>query len=163
MVGPGYLILFGFFSMNAFEVLAWASVAYLLISALSAHERGKGTREFVVLGVVLGAAALNKHTSVLYLGALGVGLLISRARGVLRSKGRGWRWGLVLLMLLPNLLWQGGHDFISLEFYRAQNGRNVDTPVLLGVLNQVLFISPAALPFAALGLWFFLTSAAGAR
>jgi len=163
MVGPGYLILFGVYSMNAFEVLAWATVAYLTILALAAHARGSGTREFVLLGAVLGAAALNKHTSVLYLGSLGVGLLLSGARDVLRSKGPWLSLGLVLLLLLPNLLWQSAHDFISLEFYQAQGSRNVDTPVGLGVLNQVLFIGPAALPVCVLGLGFFLRSPAGAR
>jgi len=163
IVGPGYLILFGFFSMNAFEVLAWATVAYLLILALAAQARGPATRPFVLLGIVLGAAALNKHTSVLYLGALSFGLLLSGARGVLRTKGPWLALGLTVLILLPNLLWEGMHDFISFEFYRAQASRNVDTPVLLGLLNQVLFIGPAALPLALLGLWFFLSSAAGAR
>lgn len=162
MVGPGYLIVFGFFSMNAFEVLAWTSVAYLLIIAIDAQVRGDGTREFVLLGGVLGAAALNKHTSVLYFGALGIALLLSSARGVLRTKGPWLALGLALLMLVPNLLWQGAHDFISVEFYRTQASRNVDTPVLLGLLNQVLFINPAALPLCVMGLWFFLMGAEGA-
>lgn len=163
MVGPGYLIVFGVFSMNAFEVLAWASVAYLLLRALAAQARGQGTREYVLLGLVLGAAALNKHTSLLYFGALGLGLLLSRARGVLLSRGPWLALGLLLLLLLPNLLWQSAHDFISWEFYRAQGSKNVDTPPLLGLVNQVLFINPAALPLCGLGLWWFLVTPAGAR
>jgi hypothetical protein len=66
-------------------------------------------------------------------------------------------------MLLPNLLWAGAHDFISFEFFRAQSVKNVDTPVLLGVVNQLLFVNPATLPLCVLGLWFLLWSPAGAK
>jgi hypothetical protein len=162
-VGPGYLILFGFFSMNAFEVLAWASVASLLIDALAAQARGPGAREFVLLGVVLGAAALNKHSALLYAGALAVGLLFSGSRRALWTRGPWSALAIALLLLLPNLIWQHAHAWISLDFYRLQGSKNIDTPVPLGILNQALFINPAALPFCVLGLWFLLFSPAGAR
>jgi 4-amino-4-deoxy-L-arabinose transferase-like glycosyltransferase len=161
MVGPGYVILFGFYSMNAFEVLAWASAAYVLMKALAAHARGEGTREFVLLGMLLGAAAQNKHTSVLYAGALALGLLLSGSRRVWLTRGPWLAVAACLLLLLPNLIWQGFHHWISLDFYRAR-GVNVDTPVLLGLANQALFINPAALPFCVLGLWWLLFTPAAA-
>lgn len=162
MVGPGYLILFGFFSTNAFEVLLWASAAYVLMHALSAQTRGQGTREFVLFGVILGLAVQNKHTSVLYAGALALGLLLSSSRRVWLTKGPWLAVAACLLLFLPNLIWQGAHHWISLEFYRSRDG-NVDTPVLLGLANQALAINPAALPFCLLGLWFFLFTRAGVR
>ena len=163
LVGPGYLILFGYFSMNAFEVLAWATIAYLLINALAAQARGEGTREFVLLGLLLGAAALNKHTSVLYAGALALGLLLSGSRRVLWTRGPWFAVALFLLILMPNLIWQGWHHWISVDFYRQEASRNVDTPVLLGILNQALLINPVALPFCGLGLWFVLLTPGGAK
>jgi hypothetical protein len=161
MVGPGYLILFGFFSMNAFEVLAWTGAAYVLLKALSAHARGQGTRDFVLLGIILGLAAQNKHTSVLYAGALALGLLFSGSRRAWLTKNPWLAVAACLLLLLPNLIWQSSHAWISLDFYRNRGG-NVDTPVLLGLANQALSINPAALPFCLLGLWFFLFTRAGA-
>jgi len=162
-VGPGYLILFGFFSMNAFEVLAWASIATLLIDALAAQTRGRGTREFVLLGIVFGAAALNKHSALLYAAALALGLLFSSSRRVLSTRGPWLALALALLLLLPNIVWQGTHAWISLDFYRLQGSKNIDTPVLLGILNQALFINPAALPFCVVGLWSLLSTPASAK
>jgi len=163
LVGPGYLILCGFFSMNAFEVLAWACAEYLLLLALAADTDTGRTRRFVLLGGLLGVAALNKHTSVLFAGALGLGVVLSPARSVLRSKGPWLAAGLMLLVLLPNLIWQINHDFISLRYYRGHGPKNVDTPVLLGVVNQALFVNPAAVAVCVLGLWFFLRAEAGVR
>jgi len=163
LVGPGYLILLGFFSMNAFEVLAWACAEYLLLLALASDSATERTRRLVLLGGLLGIAALNKHTSVLFAGALGLGLVLSPSRGILRSKGFWLAAGLMLLVLLPNLVWEARHAWISLEYYAAQGSRNVDTPVLLGLANQALFVSPVAVPIVALGLWFFLRSKAGLR
>jgi 4-amino-4-deoxy-L-arabinose transferase-like glycosyltransferase len=163
LVGPGYLIVFGFFSMNAFEVLAWACAEYLLLLALAAETSTERTRRLVLLGGLLGVAALNKHTSVLFAAALGLGLLLSPSRGVLRSKGPWLAAGLMLLVLLPNLIWEVRHGFISLQFYRSAGAKNVDTPVLLGIANQALFINPVVVPIGVLGLWFFLRSEAGAR
>jgi hypothetical protein len=163
LVGPGYLILFSFFSVNAFEVLAWASIAYLLIDALAAQARGEGTREFMLLGLLVGVAALNKHTSLLYSGALAIGLLLSSSRRALLTRGPWLALALSLLILMPNLIWQGLHQWISLDFYRIQGSKNVDTPVLLGIVNQVVFINPGALPFCILGLWSLLLTPAGAR
>ncbi len=163
LVGPGYLILLGFFSMNAFEVLAWACAEYLLLLALASDTATERTRRLVLLGGLLGIAALNKHTSVLFAGALGLGLVLSPSRGMLRSSGPWLAAGLMLLVLLPNLIWQTSHDWISLRYYLGQGSRNVDTPVLLGIANQALFVNPVTVPICVLGLWFFLRSEAGLR
>jgi 4-amino-4-deoxy-L-arabinose transferase-like glycosyltransferase len=73
---PVLLALFGFYSMNAFEVLLWAGLTALLIEI----ERRDEARLWLVFGGLAGLALLNKHTTVLLAGGLAVGVLLTPAR-----------------------------------------------------------------------------------
>ncbi|MEQ1892886.1 MAG: glycosyltransferase family 39 protein [Planctomycetota bacterium] len=140
LLPPGYHIMFGFFSMNAFELVLWAGVCALVIELA----RAPRPATWLALGGVLGLGLLNKHTMVLLAGALALGILATRAR---RTLATPWPWLaalLALLMLTPNLLWQHENGWPSLEFYaNADRFKNVPTPPLEVALLQVLFLNPA--------------------
>jgi 4-amino-4-deoxy-L-arabinose transferase-like glycosyltransferase len=158
VVAPVPLIFFGFFSMNAFEILIWVAGCFVLVELA----RTGNERLWLMFGLIAGVGLQNKHTFVLLGVGLAVGLLLTPERRYLASK---WLWlgaALALVLFLPNIWWQIQNGWPSLEFYRnADIYKNVPTPPLTVLLNQILFMSPATLPIWLAGLVFCLGSRAG--
>ena len=68
---------------------------------------------------------LTKYSMLFLVAGMLVGLLVTDARKYLKSR---WLWmgvALSLLILLPNLIWQVQHQFISLDFLRHIHARDV--------------------------------------
>jgi len=64
--------------------------------------------------------------------------------------------------VLPNLWWQYVYGWPSLEFYRnADLYKNVPTPPLEALSQQILLNNPGAFPLWLAGLFFFLRSSRG--
>lgn len=145
---PVALVLGGFFSMNAFELLLWPLCALVLLQLL---ERGGAL--WLGFGALLGLAVLNKHTSATFGVALLACVLLTPARQQFRTR---WPWlgGLVVaLVIAPNVLWQLSHGWPSLEFYaQAQKLKNLPTPALQVLASQALVAGPTALPLAIAGV-----------
>jgi len=146
---PLLQVLFGFYSMNAIELLLWLVLGGLLVEI----ERTGRSRIWLAFGVIAGLALLTKHTVTTYAGALGVAMLLTPARRHLRDP---YLWGgaaIALAMALPNVAWQQAHGWPSLEFYRnaALYKNNPASPVEV-VMQQVLFMSPGVLPLTIAGL-----------
>jgi len=153
-----YQVIFGFYSMNALSLLLWAACFYILVEI----ERRGEPRYWLLFGLALGIGLENKHTIVLLGLGLAVGLLLSPAR---RHLARRWIWlgaGIALLVLAPNLVWQALHGWPSIEFYRnAELYKNVATPPLEVIQQQVLFMNPVAVVVWGAGLVFFLGATRG--
>ena len=157
---PGPMILFGFYSTNAFEILFWTLSADFVVAILA----GADPRLWLAVGAVAGLGLENKHTMVLFGGALAIGLVATSARKLLRGP---WPWlGLLtaLLLFAPNLAWQARHDWVSPEFYRIANAaKNVPTSTLRAAFDQVLFMNPVMAPLWLAGLGFYLLERTGIR
>jgi len=153
LVAPAYQVLFGFFSMNAFEILIWTALTAILVEI----EISGCERLWLLFGTVAGLGLLNKHTVVVYAAGLAIAILATRARRHLASP---WLWAglaVALLCALPNLLWQVANGWPSLEFYRnADVLKNVATPPWSVFLLQVQFLNPVTLPIWAAGAWWLL-------
>jgi hypothetical protein len=135
------LVMASFYSMNAFELLFWPGFALALVVAAQRDPR----RGWLAAGVVLGLGLENKHTMVLPAIAFGLGVLATPQRAQLRTR---WPWialATAALLVLPNILWQRAHGWASLEFYRnAQASKNIHTPLVAGIINQILLAGPGA-------------------
>jgi hypothetical protein len=111
LCAPFYLALDQYYSMNALDILAWATTAWLLVEVLT----GGPPWLFAVVGAVLGLGLLNK-ISVLWLAlGLGVGFLIA-GRAWLRTP---WPWiagAIAWALFVPHVLWQARHGFPTLAF-----------------------------------------------
>lgn len=134
---PVYGVMFGFYSMNAFEILLWAGAAYVAAILLAEEQ----PRLWLLFGLLAGIGLQNKHTFVLFAGGLVLGLLLHR-RSAFRSR---WVWlgGLLaFVVVLPNLIWQVQHDWPTLEFYAGVTGNNIARSPLDVLLDQLLTMSP---------------------
>ncbi len=167
-LAPVYLSLFSIFSMNAFDVLAWALLWWLAVALLDrpevngAGESSVGTappdpRLWLVFGLVAGLGLENK-ISVLFLGmGLAVGLLVARRWDVLRSR---WLWlggALAVLLFVPYVAWQVAHGWPTLEFmHNARLHKNVALSPWSFFAAQILQAGPVALPVWISGLLLLL-------
>jgi 4-amino-4-deoxy-L-arabinose transferase-like glycosyltransferase len=153
LASPYLLLIFGFYSMNWLEPLVWTG----LICAVVEMVRRDEPRLWLAFGLLAGLGLQAKHTVVSVAGALVIGLALSRARRLLWSR---WLWigGLVAgAIALPNVIWQIQNGWPSLEFYaNAHAYKNLPTPPLAVLGNQLLVMGPAAAPLWLAGLGFVL-------
>lgn len=148
---PVYGVMFGFYSMNAFEILLWAGAAYVVVVLLMEDR----SRLWLLFGILAGIGLENKHTFLLFPGGLMLGLLLHR-RSAFRSR---WLWlgGLLAFAIfLPNLVWQVQYDWPTLEFYGGASEKNVVSGPISVLLDQLLAMNPGLLAVWLLGLIWLL-------
>ncbi len=152
-LAPLILGMSGFFSMNAFEPLFWMLTVLLVVRIVQTGE----SPLWLVVGLLIGLSFENKHTAMVYVAALALGVLATRARRILADR---WLWagaGVALLIALPNVWWQVVNGFPSLEFYRnAHFLKNVPSPPLRTLATLAVAMNPLALPVWAAGFVFLL-------
>lgn len=145
----------GFYSMNAYEPL----LAILLLIFAVKMIKENNPRRWVSLGVIMGLGIMNKHTFAVFIAALLFSLLISGQWRLVINKWAAAGLLITLLMFLPNIIWQIQNGYPSLEFYRnAATRKNVYTPPLAFVFNQVLDMSPFIFPVWFAGVFYLLFS-----
>src|SRR4051794_11520591 len=160
-IAPLSLIQGALFQYVGFDYLWWVIVAYCTIRLL----RSENPRWWPGIGAAIGMGMLTKYTMAFCVASLVAGVLLTSARRYLVSP---WLWGgaaLALLIVLPNLLWQAQHGFVSLEFLATIHARDVAIGRTQGYLVEQLFVSasPVTIPLWVAGLWFYLFSHAGRR
>ena len=109
------------FQYVAFDHLWWVLLAYAVIRLSKTED----ARCWLAIGAVAGAGLMTKYTMAFLLAGLSGGVVLTGARRYLASK---WLWmgtAVALVIILPNLLWQWRHEFISLEFLRFIHARDV--------------------------------------
>jgi hypothetical protein len=152
--GPIFLTFFSFYSVNPFELLLWSAVCFVLVERIQTDDE----RLWLGIGILVGVAALNKHTVALLVGALAVGVLASPLRADLRHR---WIWlgaAIAVGIALPNLLWNLAHDFPSLAFYRTRPGGILPATLGDAIEIQLITTNPATLLLWIPGVVFLLVS-----
>jgi hypothetical protein len=159
MLAPAYIGIFGFLSMNAFDILLWAA-AFLLVARILRTGRH---RLWLLFGVIAGVGLQNK-ISFFFVGfGIVAGLLLSRRWPVFR-KPAFWLGGLVAAIVFsPYLAWQASHGWPLLEFMEnARRFKNVQLGIAPFMAEQVLLTNFLALPLWLGGLAFLLFNRAAA-
>ena len=161
-LAPVALSLGSYYSMNAFDLLFWALIAWILVRVLS----GGPERLWLAFGAAAGLGLLNK-ISILYLGfGLVVGLVLARRWDVFRSR-LFWAGGLLAFAIfLPHLVWQHANGWPTLEFM-ANARRDKMAPLSApGFVKEALLqTAPMAWLWVAGVAWLLLARASsrGAR
>ncbi len=159
-LAPGVLAMTGFYSVNAFEALAWVLFTWTLVRLL----RTGDTRLWIWLGLWAGLGVESKHTTLTFLAAAGAGLLATRARTLLWTRHAAWGGALALALAAPNVGWQAVNGFPSLEFYRnAAALKNLPSPPLSTIVEQLRFMGLLTAPVWLAGLGWFLFTREGSR
>jgi 4-amino-4-deoxy-L-arabinose transferase-like glycosyltransferase len=153
-VMPLNLVMFSFYSVNAFEILFWTASTFLLVELI----RTGNDRLWLGIGVVAGIALLNKHTFALLLAGIALGVVATPLRAHLRSR---WLWlgaAIAVLLALPNLVWNLQHDWPSLTFYRSRPSIDLPTTLWEALELQIWGVNPANVLIWVPGFLFLLFS-----
>ncbi len=150
LIGTNYLFFGTLLTTNVFDQLFWALALYLLVVIM---RRGE-PKHWIWLGVVFGLGLLNKHTMVFLGAGLAGGLLFTAERERLKER---WPWiavAIALVIFLPNILWEVGTGWPTIEFLRRAEINRMDTfsPWLFFV-GQAMGLHLLLLPVWLIGLW----------
>jgi dolichyl-phosphate-mannose-protein mannosyltransferase len=129
-------------AMNPIEPLFWMGTIYVLLLALNREQ----PKLLLWCGVLLGFGLLNKHSTIFFIAALVVGLLLSPERRLLFTK---WFWlaaAIAFCVALPNIIWQYAHHFPTLEDLRnvKVTHKNIELPPLAFFQQQMAMLNPCS-------------------
>jgi len=147
IVVPQYIGVDGFLSMNSFEPVFWTTCILATIMIVRGSSPAKW---WTILGISAGVGLLNKPSMAFFLFALGLGLLVTPQRKILFTRWAALGIALLIVIALPNLLWQIHNHWPTLEFLR--NGREGGKNAILNPLQFFLAQWTNMHPLAAL-LW----------
>lgn len=109
------------FQYTTFSYFWWILVCWFTIRLL----RSETPRWWLAIGTAIGFALLSKYSVVFFIAGLLAGLVLTRARGQVRSP---WFWagvGAAFLLFSPNIVWLVRHDFVSYHFLQHIHERDV--------------------------------------
>ena len=151
---PAYLLLGNVLTTTSFEPLSWILVVWCAMR-----------RWWIPLAAAATFGLYGKYSMALLLAALLVGLLLSKERRVLATPWLAICGAIVVVLMLPNLWWQGAHGwpfFAVLQGDAAHrhafnNGWLLESQSLLGnarsfASEQLLYTNPLAAPVWLCGL-----------
>jgi hypothetical protein len=150
LLAPQYLGIDSYLSMNSMESLFWMTCLLALILIL----RGGSEKLWLLFGFSAGLGLLNKPSMTFFLVALLVALLVTKQRHLLASKWAATGVILLILIALPNLLWQIHNHWPTLEFLRnGQRGNKTITLAPLAfTIKQILNMGPITILIWGAGL-----------
>ena len=140
LVAPQYLGIDSYLSMNSWESMFWMTCLLALILIV----RGGSERLWLLFGASAGIGLLNKPSMTFFLVALLVALLLTPQRKLLFTRYAAAGVGLLVLVALPNLIWQIHNHWPTLEF--LHNGRVENKNIALApipfLLTQIVNLQP---------------------
>jgi hypothetical protein len=146
LAAPVFLGTANYLSMNSFEPCFWMGS---LLVVLRVAEGSASHRAWLLFGLLAGLGIENKHSTVFFLVALLAGLILSPQRRILWSRWCAAGVALLILIALPNLIWQWVHHFPTYELLNnvAHSDKNTKLPPVAFLLDQVnvLFVFSAPL------------------
>ncbi|MGD0892147.1 MAG: glycosyltransferase family 39 protein [Terracidiphilus sp.] len=146
LAAPVFLGTDSYLSMNSFEPCFWMGSLFVV---LRIAEGSAGPRAWLLFGLLAGLGVQNKYGIVFFLVALLAGLLLSPQRRILWSPWCAAGVAVLLLIALPNLLWQWAHGFPTYVFLSsvAHSDKNIKLPPITFFIEQmkILLISTSPL------------------
>jgi hypothetical protein len=144
------------FRYTSFDYLWWVLTAYFTIQIL----KSENPRWWLAIGGAIGIGLLTKYSILFYVVGILAGAALTNARRYFASY---WFWagvGIALLMILPNLVWQVQHDFISYRFLQFIHTRDIELGRTDAFLPEQLMhcINVFAAPLCVAGLVGYLRS-----
>jgi hypothetical protein len=134
-----YFVIFGFYSMNAFDIVFWALLYLILINIINTGNQ----KLWLWFGVVAGLGLMNK-ISVGYFGAGVVAAMLCAKERKWFANKFFWLGGIIALVIFsPYIVWNLANGMPTLEFiHNATQYKNADIPALVFAREQILQINP---------------------
>lgn len=157
-IAPMLQFTFHILSMNAWDVLLWTTVAYMVARILLEDS----PRLWLAVGLLVGLGLETKYTMGLLVLGLGAGFVFTSARRNLLD----WQlWaGAVMAAVIaaPHVWWQASNGWPTLEFIRnATTLKNADSPWWQFLGEQVSQLHPLNAVLLVAGLVFFFRGGRG--
>jgi Dolichyl-phosphate-mannose-protein mannosyltransferase len=144
IAGGVYLGIDGYMSMNSFDPVFWMLCALALIRIVQSPSETEIRNWWIVFGLSAGLAFENKDSIAFFLIAMLVALLLTPQRRILANRWFAVAVALIVLVALPNFLWQVHHHFPTLEW--LHDVQNSDKDVKLSpvpfFLAQIVTLTP---------------------
>ena len=164
-----YLGVDSFLSMNSFDPVFWMLCVLALIRIAAEHgvpaseapNRERVVRFWwIVLGISAGLGLENKDSIVFFLVAALIALLLTPQRRILANRWFAVALGLIVLLALPNLLWQIHYHFPTLEWLVkiSHSNKDVKLPPLRFLLGQIMMLTPWTSPLWISGVVWLLVA-----
>jgi 4-amino-4-deoxy-L-arabinose transferase-like glycosyltransferase len=157
-LAPVFLGSSGVLSMDPFDQLWWALLAWVLVRMIRRQE----PRDWLLAGAVIGCGLQTKLTITFYVLALLAGLLLSSSRKLLLNRWLIFGGLIALAIISPYLVWQAGHGFPVVEYTaNYSSGKTFQATPVEFFLQQVLTTGPLASPLWLGGLFLLFFVSAG--
>ena len=154
VLAPLMLRVFSVFQPVYLDIFFWTLLFYWLVRFLNTSLN----RYLYALGITLGLGLLNKYLIALWAISALLSFLFTRERKVFTRKALYLAFGISLLIFLPNILWQIGHDFPVLQHMVALNDSQLVHVSRVQFLADQLLMVYAVLLLVFPGLYFLLRS-----
>jgi hypothetical protein len=154
LAAPVYLVIDNQFAGNTFEPLFWMGCAYVLIRAIK-YDR---PRLLIWFGLLAGLGVENKLSMLFFCAAIFIGVLLTPARTMLRSRWTALTILIATMCFMPTLLWQCHREWPTLQMLgnvRRTHLNDHPSPLTF-LLRQLMMVGPASVLVWMPGLWFLL-------
>ncbi len=147
---PAFFSASSFYSMNIIEMFLCIIFFNILVKLI----KEKKTKLWVPLGIMAGIGFENKHTFIIYIISVLIGLLIAKERKLISNKWALFGLLSAIILILPNLIWQYANSYPSLTFYKAASSgsKEYKIPFYETFTYLAIFYNPAALPVWLMGI-----------
>ena len=160
---PEYLGVDTLFSMNCLEPVFWMTAMLALLEIAKLPADTTRLRWWITFGIAGGLALETKLSAAFFLLSLLAALLLTRQRRLLLDPRAAAGVALLLLIELPNFLWQLHRGFPTIQWLIAASHENKDVVLSPGAFlwQQVLVLIPfSAVIWIAGLLWLLFSSRA---
>src|SRR6185295_7414164 len=106
---------------------------------------------WVWLGVAIGVGLETKYTLGVVVVLLFAAFLVWR-RDALELRGLALAAGIAVLLVVPNLVWEARHDWVSIHWFLSPPGSATDESRPEYVLNSLLLTGLLTVPVAVAGV-----------
>jgi hypothetical protein len=163
IVAGVYLGIDSYISMNCLDPVFWMTCALALIRIVRAESPQSVRNWWILLGISAGLAMESKDSVVFFLVCALIAVLLSSQRRILASRWFAVSVLLMIVVALPNLLWQIHYHFPTLEWLHdvAKSDKDVKLPPLKFVVAQIIMLQPLTVVLWVPGVaWLLIAKAA---
>jgi len=158
IVGGVYLGIDGYLSMNSFDPVFWMLCVLALLRIVLTSSAKEVRHWWIVFGLSAGLAFENKDSIAFFLIAMLIALVLTPQRRILANRWFAIAVLLIVVVALPNFLWQIHNHFPTLEWLRSVQASDKDVKLPPGpfFVAQIMTLTPTNMVLWGTGVFWLL-------